>query len=83
MLSSNVGKTCRGGLTVCPFVIDLNLARIQIDMSNAISEVNETSLIFYENGVASSDSNHTGRGLVYTDVYLTAFGIDVEHTFDH
>lgn len=77
MLGSNVGKTCRGGLAVCPFVIDLNLARIQIDMSNAISEVNETSLIFYENGVASSDSNRTSRGLVYTDVYLITFGIDV------
>ena len=81
MLSSNVGKTGRGGLAIYPLVVDLNLALIQIDISNTSSEGNETSLIVYGNGIAGTDSNHTRRGLVYTDFYLTPVGMYAEHAF--
>lgn len=80
MFRCDVGKTCRGGLAIYPFVIDLDRALIQVDTSNTSSEVNDTSLIVYGNG-CSTDSNRTGRGLVYTDFYQTTFGIYVEHAF--
>ena len=88
MLSSDSGEPRRSfhGATIfrecLPLVVDLDRAIIQVDISNTSSEVNETSLIFYENGVAGTDSNHTSRGLVYADFYLTTLWVDVEHTFN-